>query len=761
MASVAWAFIAGVFARTSFGALPMPLAALAAVLAAAMALGLRDAKARSWSGLAAACAFLLGACVPEVEAPRLPPGLVRIEGSVEGTRNGRASVRIRTGAMADGSPWPGAGRLARLRELDAPPGSDIRVLARVVPTPGFRNTSPAFAWPWAAPSAVGRVVGQTEVLHASAFARAMHGARDHLRGRIGQGLSPTGAAVARALVLGDTSNIGESTRDAFRQSGVAHVLAVSGLHVGLLLLMVLAFLRWFIAGRTRDDGAAAALLALAPLGGFVFIAGGAPSVRRAATMAAIALVLRALRRRPAPSPLLASAALFFAMSDPRSVIDPSFLLSLTATAAIVTMEQRSSALRTTLEVSLRATLATAPLVLICFGQFAVLGVVANAVLVPVASCTLVPLALLHALFCGAFDSALLAPLLDWIAQAFVGGAATFESAVRIPPPTALQAAALVLSSLALLQRRWRVALLVVAALVYGAEEYRLRQPPESLEVHFLDVAQGDGALVRFPNGDVLVVDAAGGRPNAGERALAPILRAHRIARVNTAVITHPHPDHYGGVIHLDTPIDEVWVSGQGLEETPHGPATLAIATLRASGARVRTARELCGTHALGGGQLEVLAPCPVYDAGYGPNDNSLVVRLRLGERSVLFTGDVEAHGEGALNSDVSAELLKVPHHGSRTSSSAEFLEAVDPCFAVASSGVHNAFGHPHAAVVERYRSRAIPLWTTAQFGGVRARALPDGWEMRSATGVVHRVRGPSACANTRPRGTEATLSRSR
>jgi len=252
------------------------------------------------------------------------------------------------------------------------------------------------------------------------------------------------------------------------------------------------------------------------------------------------------------------------------------------------------------------------------------------------------------------------------------------------------------------------------------------------------VGQGDAALVDLPDGTLMLVDAGGnpgGGPDPGARVLLPLLQARRRDAIDLLVLTHPHPDHYGGLEALlgQVPIREIWDSGQGAAEREQSGTARASAELldraRALGSRVRLPSELCGqVQTRGRATLHLLAPCPAYDSGYDPNDNSLVLRIDIGRRRLLFTGDVEAHAEGQLvqqqREALRADVLKVPHHGSRTSSSLELLAAVQPSIAVVSAGATNSFGHPHREVLARLEARVAHVFSTAQHGGTVV--LTDG-----------------------------------
>jgi competence protein ComEC len=238
------------------------------------------------------------------------------------------------------------------------------------------------------------------------------------------------------------------------------------------------------------------------------------------------------------------------------------------------------------------------------------------------------------------------------------------------------------------------------------------------------VGQGDSILLDFPDGSVMLVDAGVARPDVGRAAILPLLEARRRARIDVLALTHPHPDHYGGLASVLEGIEvgELWDSGQAESESPDGPASQLLATARARGVRVRSPAELCGHgRRFGGARVDVLWPCAAYDPGYDPNDNSLVLRVTYGERALLLVGDLERHGEAMLlarRAPLRADFLKVGHHGSRTSSTAAFLAAVRPRFAAISAGRYNHYGHPHRETLEALAAVGAEVLRTDLHGGV-------------------------------------------
>jgi competence protein ComEC len=194
----------------------------------------------------------------------------------------------------------------------------------------------------------------------------------------------------------------------------------------------------------------------------------------------------------------------------------------------------------------------------------------------------------------------------------------------------------------------------------------------------------------------------------GRAIVAPVLAARRRRRVDVVVLSHPHPDHFLGLAAAlrDVEVGELWDTGQG-ELEGAGPTYAALlAGLRGRGVRVLRPGALCGPpRDIGGAIVEVLHPCPDFERDVGANDNSLVLRIGLGHRHALLVGDAERATEASLlarfgAAALAADLLKVGHHGSRTSSTLEFLRAVSPAVAAISCGARNRFGHPHAVTLE-------------------------------------------------------------
>jgi competence protein ComEC len=575
--------------------------------------------------------------------------------------------------------------------------------------------------------------------------------RARVRARIDATFAPDLAPMARALVLGESDLAPDDDRS-FRASGLSHLLAVSGMHLVLVLALVVRGLEGVLVrvetlAARLDVGRVAAAVGIPVAWLYAELAGAGGSTMRAAWMATAALGARALGRRTDGPRAFGISLLAMAIADPLVAFDLSFLLSAGATGGLLAFARpfarafetvapaRLAPVARAAATTLAASVPCVPIIARFAPTVPVGGVIANLLAVPVGESAALPLCLVQAMLpwwpaaergCAAVASGALV-LVRLVARGF----ATPALSADIPQPTSWQLAVLgvALAAAALDVRLRRAVALGAAALVAMIEigARRAGAPGGELRVTFLDVGQGDSAIVDLPDGEAMVIDGGGlvGSPiDVGARVLAPELRVRRRRDVAVVVLTHPHPDHFGG---LATGLDAVrigalWDTGEGRAEGTGGGYAQLLALAGSRGVPVLGPGALCGTHAIGGARVEVLAPCPTFSSDRGPNDNSFVLRITYGARSILFVGDAEHEEEETLlataRDRLRADVLKVGHHGSRTSSTPAFLRAVAPREAVVSAGCRNRFGHPHAVTLAALARAGARVWRTDEDGAI-------------------------------------------
>ncbi|MFH0901323.1 MAG: DNA internalization-related competence protein ComEC/Rec2, partial [Pseudomonadota bacterium] len=570
-----------------------------------------------------------------------------------------------------------------------------------------------------------------------------------------QSASGRGADLLRALVLGERGTVDEGVEDAFRRAGVTHVLSVSGLHLAAVAMLFFSVFRrvWLWVPRVAERIPAervAACIAIASSIVYALVTGAEVATVRALICAVIVLGARILGRRPSGAATLAAASFAILAVSPWAVYEASFQLTIVASAALVWVAvsvpspPSKTAWRRVLGWMLRltvasaaATAATAPLTVFHFGTFQPAGIITNLLIVPFAEGVILPF--------GLASVALASLLPSMLSSALVAVAASLTGAlirvvewlsawcpsIEVPPlhswELTVLAVALVVAAAVWPAKRAIPILasgLAVVALSYLLPHWRVLGP-DRLRATFLDVGQGDAAVIELPCGQTWLVDAGGTTVSSGgpgEQAVWRFLRARRISKLDLVIVTHPHPDHYGGVaaVARHLPISEVWVTS--LSPTEHGDAPTDAAQ-KASNAGAADdqsweflAGELAKRHIpirqiaagaareCGNTRLLALAPPdstnqmsePVGDPtafghssmldhlsssapeSFGLNDSSLVFRVEHGGRAILLAGDIEAKGEARLLASVppflaKADVVKVPHHGSSTSSTLGFV----------------------------------------------------------------------------------------
>lgn len=555
---------------------------------------------------------------------------------------------------------------------------------------------------------------------------------------------PRGALMA-SLLLGDDGAIGADVRDAFRRSGLLHVLVVSGAQVGL----VLGSLLWL--GRAlRAPPLAGAAAAGTAVVFFALMAGWVPSVARAAVMAVVGVAAMAWRRDRDPYAALAVAALALLAAMPRLLFDAGFQLSFVATWALLyvapAVAERLPAhprpVRSLVSLTVAAQLSVMPLLAHHFLQVSLAGFIANLAALPVVA-VLVPAGFVAAFLGLVVPGAAgiialpLVPLVDGVLLTARIFAHLPGAAVPVPAPSAVGFAgcylALVVAvewargHLRVSRRHVGIASAAVLAVAVWLQVAAAAALPR-LTITFLDVGQGDAIVIRAPSGRTLLIDGGGeveGRAtgyDVGAQRVVPALRRLGVREIDVIILTHPHEDHVGGLVAVAQNFRVGLVLDSGF---PH-PAPSYGQFLHLVEERkipYQLARRGMRLDLGSGAGLVVLHPEDPLIRGSGSdvNLNSVVARMAYGEVSVLLTGDIEGLVESRLleyGDELRSTVLKVAHHGSATSTTPAFLDAVAPAVAVISVGAFNPFGHPHRATLEALAAAGVLVYRTDRDGAV-------------------------------------------
>lgn len=572
--------------------------------------------------------------------------------------------------------------------------------------------------------------------------------------------SPREGGVLRALLLGERGFVSKELEEAYTRAGVNHILSISGFHVGIIALVIYRSLLMLLSRFERlalhlNLRRTALLATLPPVTFYLFLSGAAPATVRSVLMIAVVTVALWLERETDPVNVLIMAALAMLAANPPSLFDISFQLSFLALWGLVvltpvfihplrTLDNRAAKnVILLLAASAAATLATILPVGYAFHRASAAGIISNVFIVPLMGYGAV-VAGFAALPLIAVAPAAAGPLITVASWLVALSNRIIDLLARIPPlplhsvtRTDLLVSFLLLLGLTLLPgRRARMLTAGIAAVVLSTLHLPAVAGGDAMLVlTFLSVGQGESTLVSLPHGKTMLVDGGGalhgGGTDVGERLLVPALRSMGVASIDYLVLTHPHPDHLEGLLYLAAamPVGEFWETG-----LPTESASLAELRDRLAqrGVPVKHLSAATSPFTVGGARVEPLWPPGNGTGKGGDNDDSLVFRLVHGDTSILFTGDIGAPAEGILANDparLRCTVLKVPHHGSRYSSSPSFLDAASPHVALISAGRRNSFGLPAPETLGRLETRGIDVYRTDRDGTVQVICTGKTWDV--------------------------------
>jgi len=576
-------------------------------------------------------------------------------------------------------------------------------------------------------------------------------------------------AVLSTLALGRRDLIPPALEEAFNRAGVSHILAISGLHIGIVatvsFLLLSRLLRRLLPLRHGPAAEkSAALLALIPVWAYALLADLSPSTQRAAIMVSVFLLSLMIEREHELINTLALAALIILCVCPPSLFAVSFQLSFMAVLSIILGLSASRPaiaaasgssrlfrwLLNFMAVSFFAILGSTPIVVHYFNQMAFLGLLSNLLIIPAIGFIVVPLTLFSVLVCLPVDPGLaqcclhaaetvidqVLPVIYWI------GALPWSAAKTITPSWIEIACiyTLLFAVLFLIKNRHSTApegkarqirataVLLLALAVFAADVvYWCQQRYWNRDVRatILDVGQGSSALLALPGGYRMLIDGGGFTSNAvfdvGQNIVAPFLWRKKIGRLDAVVLSHPDSDHVNGLIYILQHFGRPRVISTHQPADTQGYADF-IRMIREKSLDHPGFNQLPRHFEKGGASLEILYPPRQIAAASNSNNHSIVIKAGFHGHSILFPGDIMAKTEARILSRnqkaLKSTVLIAPHHGSRSSSTPRFLDAVDPQAVVISAGMQNRFNLPAPAVLARYRKRACQVLATNKNGAV-------------------------------------------
>ena len=608
-------------------------------------------------------------------------------------------------------------------------------------------------------------------------------------------LSAPALGLFLGMIIGEQSYIEQGIRDAFMISGTVHILSISGSHLGLLALVVFAGSGWsirrlpiswlerlsiYLTARQFS-----VLMTLPIVSFYMLLAGAEMATVRSWIMIVVCCLGIWLGRERNLVTALAIAALLMALPHPEAIHDISFQLSYLSVAAIgmvllarktedpdgLGVQGAASREASSWSVSfwekgtlawlmtLAVSLTTLPLVAYYFHQIPWLGLVTNMVIVPLAGILVIPLGLLSGVgvLLSGTETLPLGMVNQWVFDLFahaVLGLSQVPGAewyVASPSISSIFLFWSVLAGLVLLRHRpiiqWGCLTMLVGILIWWAWSPRTEWDPGTLRVTFLDVGQGDATLLELPDGQTILIDGgpAYRRLDMGRAVIGPYLWNRGIHRIDHVVATHPQWDHVGGLPWLLQTFDvgEYWSNGVSRSKAFYKRLQTAVQEAELEEQIIGAGSDILAS---GPCSLSVLSPfsreisltsVSTHDiSGTELNNRSLVTRLDCGPHSFVFTADAERQALEPLQhmlQGYSAKVVKVPHHGAKSSLHQGWVNQIDAQAVVVSVGSHNRYGHPASEVMAAYEVRRIPMYRTDRDGAIIIEGSLDSSELRITT----------------------------
>lgn len=568
------------------------------------------------------------------------------------------------------------------------------------------------------------------------FLKIIFSIRSSIAERLGEFVGGVEASFLKGILIGDRSEIPFDLKESFINSGVIHILAVSGLHVGMLILILVAILDFIRMNEKMKFFTISFILIF-----YIFLTGAAPSVIRASIMAIVLLGGTILERRLNIYNSLAVAALIILLYDARFLFHSGFQLSFIAVISIVALypqimkinEVLPKSLKSCLllqkllmlfAISISAAIGTLPFTSYYFGKISIIGIVANLVIIPLMTLVLA-LGLTVTIFSflndfvtsffaesTKFFTYILLVLVDYFGNlkfSHINEKFSFEAGVLYY----IVILFLFSATREIFLKRILIAVFLVTNLTLYIDLFR----SEKLKIIFFDVGQGDAALIRTPDGENILIDAGAKTAyrDVAERFIVPYLKRNNINKLDLMINSHPHSDHIGGMPYIlrSMKVNRVVDAGSAESTIFYLEYKKLIDSLQISYKQVGRGDTVYISKKI---RMYILHPDILARTERNLNNHSLVIKVLFGKNSILLTGDVEEYYENDIINHykefVKSDILKAAHHGSNSSNSDYFLSYVKPSIAVISVGFNNKFNHPSPQVLERFLRNKINYMRT-------------------------------------------------
>ncbi len=564
------------------------------------------------------------------------------------------------------------------------------------------------------------------------------------------------SAIIKSITVADKSSLSYEIKGDFKKSGLSHLLAISGFHLSIIVAYALYFVSVFSKKKNHILSFSVSFVICAVM---IIMTGGAPSLIRASVMLMLSQLAGLFKREYDSKTALFSAGAFIVIINPFSIYDVGFLLSFFATFGIVNFFEKidlflksklkNKYLRQSVSITLSAQLGVTPILVLFLQTLQILSVFVNIIAVPLFSvlyiCTLIFL----------LTSALpiLVPIMSGIVFVLTNILLKIaEISSKIPfvsidvtgvyfiMDMLFASAAFLCAAVFFRTKRKteKILSLILAIALFvsvfyiknGSSDIKNILPntnvSTNLEVSFIDVGQGDCALIRTEEKAVLIDGGSSSNEHVGEYVIKPYLLSNGVSRLDYAIVTHYHDDHYIGILYLLENFDVgtlVLTGASNSEDFEEKQLLESVAKRNNIQIYYFYERDAIKLN----DETVITAYSPLRNISYSSNNESLVLKLENPYMTFLFTGDIEKSGENKLRSmNLKADVLKVAHHGSNSSTTDAFLDNVNPKYAVISCGKNNNYGHPHDEVIEKLKIRGITYYRTDERGNIVFNVTKEG-----------------------------------